>query len=141
MDRLNWHWRRLRFGPRRVRRRVSVEELFGDEAADDSAQLKRVVFLERVDVRRVQIGPVGSAALARRAAAILIAELEVLFFWAAAAEGHGVDCGVGGCRQLHERMQAVLEAAFSGLETCRIRVPIDAGPEKLASAIRDVMAR
>ncbi len=138
VDRLNWHWRQRRFGPKKVRRRMAVEELFGEEYVAVSASMKRVVFLERADVAVPVVEPIRGEDMAQRAASILVDELETLFSLAVAAESHGVDVGIPTCGELRRAMERVLGEAFSGCGAWVVRVPVEARPEELAVVVWEV---
>src|SRR5690606_6917130 len=68
IDRAAWHIRERTAGPKRVRRRVSAEELFGSERVGTRAKLTDVLFMERADVPRLAATPMTGDELARRAA-------------------------------------------------------------------------
>ena len=136
IDRVNWHWRLARFGPKKVRRRIGAEALFGDDSVAEVAPLKKAIFLERVDVDAIRWQEIGVEALARRSATILVDELDTLVAVAVAAESHGVDVGIPGLDELRETMTEILVEAFEGVPAVRLQIPIDAGPDALADALR-----
>lgn len=61
VDRAAWHVRRWTAGPKRVRRRVSAEELFGPEQTAVRAELTDLFFMERADVAKLSAAPIDSA--------------------------------------------------------------------------------
>lgn len=136
VDRINWHWRLARFGPKKVRRRIGAEELFGDDFVGDSARLDRAIFLERRDVSEFQFDPIDTDVLARRAATILIDELDTLFSLAVVCESHGIDVGIGTLEELRRRSTQTLKQSFKNLPGGRLSIPVDAGPDALADALR-----
>ena len=136
IDRLNWTLRRAGLGPKKVRRRVSAEELFGPEAVGDHAPLKRALFLERADVDEFRLQPLDREVLSHRAATILLDELDTLVDLSISAESHGIDCGIPGVAELRDRFAAIIDAGLHGVPSHRLQIPIDAGPDALADALR-----
>ncbi len=137
VDLLNWHLRRVTMGPKRVRRRVHAEELFGTGSVAVSAPLRKAIFLERADVSRMEWAPLDPAVMAERSAAILVHELNPLFELAVGAESHGVRSGIPGAGELREGLREVLGRAFDGVSTERLRIPLGADPDRLARTLRE----
>lgn len=136
IDHINWHWRLARFGPKKVRRRVGAEKLFGQPSVGMSGTLSQAYFLERADVEKMQWNTIGTEELAHRAATILIDELDTLYSVAVAAESHGVDVGIPGLEELRAASVEILEQAFDGVAVQLLRIPVDAGPDALVDALR-----
>lgn len=134
-DLLNWHWRLKRFGPKKVRRRISAEEFFGPEKTASKAGLKKAVFLERRKVDEFEVERISAEDLAKQSSAILVDELNTLFDLATAAESHGVDLGIGSAGELRSRAREIQEEAFQNVETLRLVIPMDSGPDELMEAL------
>lgn len=136
-DHINWRWRKARFGEKKVRRRISAEELFGAQNITDSAPITEAVFLERTDCRKVHWKDVTVDELALQSSTILIDELNALFELVVAAESHGIDIGMGTLEELRRDSREVLASAFDGIPTNRLQIPVNTGPDELAEALRN----
>ncbi|RDV37354.1 hypothetical protein DV096_15390 [Bradymonadaceae bacterium TMQ3] len=137
IDRVNWEWRRRRFGVKKVRRRVSAESLFGNERVAHSAQLHQAIFLERVKNPTFSVVPISSDDLAERAATILIDELSSLRDLSVVARSHGQTLHTPDLQTFVERCQRTLSSAFAEVPTAILRIPADADPDALADTLRD----
>ncbi len=136
IDRLNWTLRRAGLGPKKVRRRISAEELFGEEAVGDSAPMDRAIFLERAAIGDFEFDELERDVMSHRAATILLDELDTLVDLSISAESHGIDCGIPGVCKLREGFASIIAAGLEGVETHRLRIPVEAGPDMLADALR-----
>lgn len=141
VDRINWYWRKRRFGPKKVRRRIEAEDLFGAGAVARSSPLEKAIFLQRADVDEMRWQRLGTDELARRSAAILVDELDPLFAIAVAAESHAVDIGIATSERLLSEARRILTDAFDGVDAEQLTIPVDAGPDALADALRPRLPR
>lgn len=133
LDRASWAWHLARRGPRRVRRRVSAEELFGARAVARSAPLARVYSLERGDARDFEVRPISADELTRRAAEVVMHEIEPFSIVSRALHSGHHSPILPTPDQVVAHTRVVLRRAFEGIPILNIRVPLAAPPSALAS--------
>jgi hypothetical protein len=133
LDRAAWAWKLRRRGPKGVRRRVSAEQLFGAASVGERAPLRRVFCLERGDVRDFEAREIPADELARRAAEVVMQEIEPYGFVSRALHsGHRApllptqDAVIAATR-------SVLRSAFDGIPIRNVRIPSAASPAALAA--------
>ena len=76
LDRTAWELRRVLLGPKRVRRRVSAEHLFGSAGVAGSGKLTDLIFLERRSEAGCAITDISGSEIAKRMASIVMEEIE-----------------------------------------------------------------
>jgi hypothetical protein len=133
LDRAAWAWKLRRRGPKGVRRRVSAEQLFGAASVGERAPLRRVFCLERGDVRDFEAREISADELARRAAEVVMQEIEPFGLVSRALHsGHRApllptqDAVIAATR-------SVLRRAFDGIPILNVRIPSAASPAALAA--------
>lgn len=138
-DRVAWSFRHALRGPKRVRRRVSAEQLFGEAAAAPSAALRHAIYIERVDCRDFDVQQITVDQLARRATATVLKELHPFADLSLAlhsGERHPV---LPSLEAMHEATCATLRAALSRLQPLSVRIPLSAGPNDIANCVRQLV--
>jgi len=136
-DRASWVLKRILEGPKGVRRRVSAEELFGANRVGSSAALERLFFIERVGVSKIESRKIGIDQIAERAATILLNELQPFADLSIAMHSTKHRVLLPHVTALWERSRDVLKAAFAGQDARYVAIPFQAGPDELASFIRN----
>jgi hypothetical protein len=134
LDRMLWEYRRRRFGPKKVRRRVAAAELFGPDRIACSAPLSRLVYLERGDSYRCE--PVDPGKLARRMAAIVMAEIEPYGSLVRQARAAGVSFMIDPGK-VEKETAVILARAFAEVEAVVVRVGDSPDPNRLTDMVRD----
>jgi hypothetical protein len=133
LDRGAWAWKLRRRGAKGVRRRVSAEQLFGAEAVAHRAPLRRVFCLERGDARDFEAHAISAEELARRAAEVVMQEIEPFGLISRALHsGHRAPL-LPTQDDVIAATRAVLRRAFDGIPVSNVRIPVGASPGALAS--------
>jgi hypothetical protein len=135
LDRASWEWKLQRRGPKGVRRRVSAEELFGAQSVARSAPLKRVFTLERGDVGNFDVREITTDELARRAAEVVMHEIEPFGIVSRALHSGHFAPLLPTQDQVVTATRAVLRRAFHGIPILNIRIPRSTTPTALATYI------
>jgi hypothetical protein len=133
LDRASWEWKLQRRGPKGVRRRVSAEELFGAQSVARSAPLKRVFTLERGDVGNFAVREITTDELARRAAEVVMHEIEPFGIVSRALHSGHFAPLLPTQDQVVTATRAVLRRAFDGIPVLDIRIPRSTTPTALAN--------
>lgn len=141
LDRASWEWKLQRRGPKGVRRRVSAEELFGSQSVARSAPLTRVFCLERGDARDFETQPITTEELARRAAEVVMHEIEPFGLVSRALHSGHHSPLLPTQDRVVEATRAVLRRAFAGVPILNIRIPISTPPGALADHLLSLMER
>ncbi|MGN6469791.1 MAG: hypothetical protein ACTHLC_09430 [Rhizobiaceae bacterium] len=134
MDRLAWRSRLKLKGPKGVRRRIGAHALLGNMA--ESAKLTDILFLERGSSRHPQFLPADTDEIARRMAAIVLAEIEPY------SSLHR-ECRAAGIaifpppEEVERRVGAVLAKAFEGIPAFYLRTGDKLDPDRLTRTIAD----
>lgn len=138
IDLLNWYYRKARFGMKKVRRRVSAEELFKDKVGV-SARLTDVFFIERASVSDFETTPISPGELASRAAWTVMNEIDPYHKIAAAIYSVQSNSIIPPYEHLFIRTKQVLEKAFSSTSPLLIQIPVSATPDQLADFMRRLL--
>ncbi len=139
LDRASWEWKLRRRGPKGVRRRVSAEELFGERSVARSAPLARVFCLERGDVRDFEVREITADELARRAAEVVMHEIEPFGLVSRALHsGHHAPL-LPTQDEVVAATRSVLRKAFDGIPALSIRIPLSTPPASLATHLLSLM--
>ncbi len=137
-DRLNWSVRMALFGGKAVRRRIGAADLFGQDAICDTAPLTDIIYLERTSGDSYSIGELPSHEVARRMSAIVMAEMEPYPRLLREAAAAGLP-DAPSIADIQDRTCEVLEQAFGGRRYVLIRTGRTADPDRLTSAIREIV--
>lgn len=138
-DRLSWELRLRLRGPRKVRRRILAEELFGAEKVAHSARLTHAIFAERANVAEFSLFPAERGEVAERAASTLMRELDPYhtIFRALEAAGHGGH--LPAIQEVHRETRNVIYAGLRETRLYRWRIPLHASPAAVYSDLKSMM--
>lgn len=133
LDRVHWMLRQYTHGPKRVRRRVPPDVLFGDRIAE-SAAIERVLFLVRCPGSDFQREEVSPRRLAGMCTHIILSEyshyINYLRYWEATGLAPVT------VEMLQSRVADLYERAFARATECAlIRIPLSATPAMLEEFI------
>jgi len=138
IDRLNWHYRKVRFGIKKVRRRVSAEELF-KEKVGVRGRLTDVFFIERASVTDFETQAIPISELARKAASTVMREIDPYHTIIAAICSAQTNSIIPPYEEVHSKTRQMLEKAFSSTTPLMIRIPLSASPDQLADFLRSLL--
>jgi hypothetical protein len=140
LDRLSWAQRYRRHGPLGVRRRVSAEELFGEDAVAHCAPLRRVFALERADVADFEASELPLSELCRRTAVVVMDVMDPFTFLChAVRSGSHTPSLFPSYGQVLAETTAVLGRAFRSLPLVNVRIPLAASPAALATYLEKLI--
>jgi hypothetical protein len=132
VDRLAWQCRLMLKGPTGVRRRIGARAFLGHMA--ENAKLTDILFLERGTSRDPELLPADTDEVARRMAAIVLAEIEPY------SSLHR-ECRAAGIAifpppdQIEHRIGTVLSNAFRGVPAFYLRTGDKPDPDRLTRTI------
>jgi hypothetical protein len=138
LDRLGWEYHFRRHGEKRVRRRVSAQALFGPDRVATGGRLTDLLYLERSSDDAPRLVDIETEEIARRMAAIVMAEIEPYSSLHREAAAAGVTF-LDRPADIEQRTFETLRSAFSGVRTAAVRVGPTANPNSLADIIRSFM--
>ncbi|HEY9514844.1 MAG TPA: hypothetical protein VIQ74_04115 [Gemmatimonadaceae bacterium] len=141
LDRASWAWHLGRHGPKRARRRVSAEELFGSASVACSAPLARAYCLERGDARDFEATRISTEEMCRRAAEVVMHEIEPFGLLSRALHSGHHHPILPTQDQVVDATRTVLERAFRGVPVWSIRIPLAAPPSALAGYLLRIFDR
>jgi hypothetical protein len=137
-DILNWYYRKARFGIKKVRRRVSADELFKDKVGV-SGRLTDVFFIERAAVKDFETYPISTNELAAKTAWTVMSEIDPYHKVAAAIYSVQSKSIIPPYEHLYKKTRQVLEKAFSSTSPILIQIPVSASPDQLANFLRGML--
>jgi hypothetical protein len=138
-DRTSWLLRARVRGPKKVRRRVSAEQLFGAGSTAAHAALVHAIHLERADTG-FRTTAISVPDLAARATATVLREIAPFVELAIAmhsGEHHPVLPGV---EVMYEATRSVLEEGLSRVEPVSVSIPLLAEPDEVSAYLRPLLA-
>lgn len=138
VDVLNWQYRKARFGVKKVRRRVSAEELFKDKVGV-SAKLTDALFIVRAAVTDFETHPLSVEELAHKAAHTVMSEIDPYHKIVSAIYSVQHQCIIPPYETLFNSTKDMLEKAFSFTSPLLIKIPLSASPEQLADFLRKLL--
>jgi hypothetical protein len=138
VDLFNWHYRKARFGIKKVRRRVSADELFKDNVGM-SGKLTDVFFIVRAAVKDFETHPMPVNELACKAATTVMSEIDPYHKIAAAIYSVQTQCIIPAYEKLYNDTKRVLAKAFSSTSPLLIKIPLSATPDQLADFLRKLL--
>jgi hypothetical protein len=140
VDRLQWHALRWKRGPAQVRRRVLAGELFGDAGMADSARLRQVLFLRRIDGSEFSAREVEAEDAAAAGAATLEFDLD-LHRWQLAASGSVSRAWLPRPAETSAQSEEVIRSAVreSGARCLLVDIPEGAGPRELSTYVTPLL--
>ncbi|MBL7696807.1 MAG: hypothetical protein JNK79_01560 [Chitinophagaceae bacterium] len=138
VDMLNWYYRKARFGIKKVRRRVSAEELF-KEKVGVSDGLTDVLFIERAAVKDFETHAITVGELASKAASTVMREIDPYHTIMSAIYSVQTKCIIPPYEEVHGKTKQVLAKAFSSTSPLLIKIPLSASPDELADFLRGLL--
>lgn len=126
-------------GPKRVRRRVSAEELFGPERIARSGRLDDVIGMERASVPDIVVETIEPDELARRAASTMVREVQPLADLIAAMHSGGSRPILPTHAEFFDTTRAMLRACLDGVRCRMVRVPLRSDPDALADRLTRIL--
>jgi len=138
-DRLSWYMMLKRRGIKGVRRRVSAEEIFGQQSVSARARLTDVFFIERATVPEFKSQSILAEELARRASSTILSEIEPFNKIACAVYSGEQSDVIPTQKELFDRTFAVLSKSFSKVNPVLIKIPLNASPDDLANYLRKLI--
>jgi len=137
-DRAFWEIRRVVRGPKKVRRRVSAEQLFGADATAARAQLRHAIHIERADTG-FSTTTISVADLAARAAATILREISPFVDLAIAMHSSAHHPVLPGVQVMYEATRSVLEEALSRVQPVSVSIPLHADPNEVSAYLRPLL--
>jgi hypothetical protein len=138
IDKLNWYYRKSKYGIKKVRRRVSADELF-KEKVGAGGKLTDVFFIERAAVSDFQTYPISTNELAAKAAWTVMSEIDPYHKVAAAIYSVQSNSIIPPYEQMYLKAKQVLDKAFSSTSPLLIQIPVSATPDQLADFFRGLL--
>jgi hypothetical protein len=138
VDMLNWYYRKSKYGIKKVRRRVSADELFKDKVGV-SGRLTDVFFIERAAVRGFETYPISPDELAAKTAWTVMSEIDPYHKLAAAIYSVQTHSIIPPYEQMFNTTKQVLQKAFSSTSPVLIQIPLSASPDQLADFMRGML--
>lgn len=139
VDRASWTYRRVKKGPKGVRRRVSGAEFFGPSLAGTPTKLTDLFFIERANVKKFERRSIGVAEIARQSAVILLDELQPFVEHATALHSGDFRPILSRPDVFYQNCFNIMRQAFAGQNPDLIRIPLKAGPDELADFLRKAL--
>lgn len=137
-DLMNWHYRKSRFGIKKVRRRVSADDLF-NENVGVSGKLTNTFFIVRAAVNDFEMHPLSVHELVDKAAQTVMSELDPYHKIAAAVYSVQTTSIIPPYEDVFNNTKQVLEKAFSSTSPVLIKIPLSASPDQLADFLRKLL--
>lgn len=133
-DRLQWEWRKHRYGEKGVRRRVPPEDLYEGKVAPQAGHdFRLAIYLIREERKQCSHESISSEELARRSTAVIMSELDWLVEYSSSISSVGstaIDL-----QHLIENTKSIYNRCFEHVEPILLRIPMNATPESLANYI------
>ena len=137
-DRAGWMVRLALRGPKRVRRRIAAEQLFGRPSAVH-APLRHAIYTERADVPAFHVTDLTVTELVERATATVMRELDPFTELSRAMYSAGRHPVLPTVEEMYENTRAALARALSGVQPIAVTVPLHAGPDDIAGQVRRLL--
>jgi len=136
LDKLSWHIRLLKNGPKGVKRRVSAEELLGEKNVEFNGKLTDLFYLERSDTPCFEISTVSIDNIIERSNSILLNELQPFTDYSLAMHSTSIRPIIPKISTFVEECSSILYKALQSVTPKLIKIPLNAGPDDLANFIR-----
>lgn len=139
IDLAHWAARRRVLGPRSVRRRVHVEDLFGVDSVAVSGRVTDAVYLRRTTAPDFQVDVSTPRDLARLGASVLQAELHPLDHWLAAIHSASPFQNWPTADEMIRDTTSIIESGLTkaGSRCVIVSVPKWSGPDDLLRLLHD----
>jgi len=130
-DKLNWFYRKLRYGENLVRRRVDPQKFFGAGKVSKSASIHKVISLVRTSVKDFEIGEVNPHIVSKIASEILSLEISPFFKYSCLCNGGGTDSPFPKIEEIKERSAQRFQEIFKNVPCSQLKIPLRASPQDL----------
>jgi hypothetical protein len=139
IDLAHWAMRRRVLGPKSVRRRVHVEDLFGVDSVAVSGRVTDAVYLRRTTAPDFQVDVSTPRDLARLGASVLQAELDPLYLWLTAIHSASPFQNWPTVDEMIRDTTSIIEAGLikAGSRCVIVDVPKWSGPDDLLRFVHD----
>jgi len=138
-DRLSWSIKLKTKGIKGVRRRVSAEDMFGEQGVSTSARLTDAFFIQRGSVSEFKHESITHIELARRASSTILSEVEPFNKIASAIFSGDGQSIIPTQKDLFNSTLKVLSKSFSNVNPLLITIPLKANPDDLANYLRKLL--
>ena len=127
-DKLNWFYRKLRYGESSVRRRVDPRIFFGIEKVSSSASINKVVNLVRTSVKDFEIDEINPHVISNIASEILSLEISPFFKYSCLCNGGGADSPLPKVEEIKGRSVQRFQEIFENVPCYQLKIPLKASP-------------
>ena len=131
IDKLNWYYRKYRYGESSVRRRVDPRIFFGREKVSKSASINKVINLVRTGVKDFEMDKINPHAVSNIASEILSLEINPFFKYSCLCNGGGTDSPFPKIEEVKERARQRFQEILKNIPCYQLRVPLKATPSDL----------
>ena len=131
IDKLNWYYRKYRYGESSVRRRVDPRTFFGGEKVSKSASINKVINLVRTSVKDFEVDEINPHVVSNIASEILSLEINPFFKYSCLCNGGGTDSPFPKIEEIKERARQRFHEIFKNITCYQLRVPLKATPSDL----------
>lgn len=138
-DRINWNEKRLIYGKKKARRRVSADRLFDQNHIAKKAKLTDALFIERTNIADFEMHSITAKSLSKRAATTVMDEINPYQKIEAALYTSLESSILPNYNTVFKQTQEILNKAFSNAELRLIKIPSNASPDQLADYLRKVL--
>lgn len=139
LDRMNWQYKKYKKGKKGVRRRVSAEELFGNESIACKAKLTNAFFIERADNKEFSSKPITVRELAERSSKTVMSEIDPYHKIETAVYSVQKQSLIPRYQDLLKNTEHILLNAFEHVQPVLIKIPLNATPDDLAGYLRNYL--
>ncbi len=127
-DKLNWFYRKYRYGEDSVRRRVDPKKFFGTEKISKDARINKVVNFVRTKVTTFEINEINSDLISQMASEILAFEINPFFKYSCLCNGGGPDSPLPKIEETKERSIKRFLEIFKNTPCYQLKIPLEASP-------------
>ena len=131
IDKLNWYYRKYRYGASSVRRRVDPRIFFGREKVSKSASINKVINLVRMGVKDFEVDEINPHVVSNIASEILSLEINPFFKYSCLCNGGGTDSPFPKIEEVKERARQRFQEILKNIPCYQLRVPLKATPSDL----------
>ncbi len=139
VDRVNWFYRKIRYGEKKVRRRVDPKSFFGKEKVGSNAQINKVVSLVRTNVKKFGISEIAPHTIADLASETLAFEINPFFKYSCLCNGGGFDSPLPKIEEVKARSRGIFQKVFEKGQCYQLRIPLKASPLELHEYIEKTL--
>lgn len=131
-DLLAWYARFYLKGGKRVRRRVSASEIFGDEYVMNFSFISKIFFLEKAECNKFSISNMSIEEFSNRSAYVLVSEINPFLNISLALYSSGNSRMIPKVSEMISLTESVYLKSLKGIDCYLVAVPINATPSDLS---------